>query len=228
MVKQSWTQQKTATLNALPSHNPPIEDLRLHGVNSSLLHSDKVDGAAKVVDSHSTYRLIGVPRHGDLGALRKTHNLGAERLEPGSHGLNFSDQGNGGHLSTSPPKSAFTWYEVFRGERRAPFHLPTKVSVTRGVHRVHHEAAVRHGGVLGGDGDASLLLQHVAVHHALPHQGRAAVSQQAIEQGGLPVVDVRCTGWKACCQPVHTKTMGLVTICGRGAAICDAGRPCHP
>ena len=65
--------------------------------------------------------------------------------------------------------------------------------MTRSVHRIHHEPLVWHGGVLGGNGDAPLLFQNVAVHHTLPHEGSAAVSQQAVKQGGLAVIDMCCT-----------------------------------
>ena len=67
-----------------------------------------------------------------------------------------------------------------------------------GVDYVDLDAPVLHGGVLGQDGDAAFLLQHVRVHGALcyllavPELERLA--QQGVHERRLAVVDVRDDG----------------------------------
>jgi hypothetical protein len=73
-------------------------------------------------------------------------------------------------------------------------HLAAEVGVARGVDDVDAVVAVVDRRVLGEDGDAALALLVVGVHDALG-VGAAAVEgagllQQAVDQGGLAMVDV--------------------------------------
>ena len=84
------------------------------------------------------------------------------------------------------------------------FDLAAEVGVARGVDDVdHRHAAVGvlpvHGGVLRQDGDALFLLQVTGVHQALDGVvtavgQRAGLPQHRVDQGRLPVVDVRHNG----------------------------------
>ena len=82
--------------------------------------------------------------------------------------------------------------------------LTAEVGVARGVDHVdHRHAAVGvltvHGGVLRQDGDALFLLQVAGVHQSLDGiitavgQG-AGLPQHRVDQGRLPVIDVRNNG----------------------------------
>ena len=75
-----------------------------------------------------------------------------------------------------------------------PLHLAAEVGVARGVHNVDLHAAVLHGGVLGGDGNAPLPLQVAGVHHPVGHRLVLPVDPGLLEhlvyQGGLAVVHV--------------------------------------
>ena len=67
--------------------------------------------------------------------------------------------------------------------------------MARGVDDVDAGAAILDGAILGEDGDAALALQVVRVHHALANafvcgEG-AGLLQQAVDQRGLAVVDMR-------------------------------------
>ena len=75
-----------------------------------------------------------------------------------------------------------------------PLHLAAEVGVARGVHDVDLHTAVLYGGVLGGDGDASLPLQVAGVHHPVSDRlvlpVDAGLLQHLVHQGGLAVVYV--------------------------------------
>ena len=70
--------------------------------------------------------------------------------------------------------------------------------MARGVDDVDLDSVVLHGRVLGQDGDASFLLQNVAVHGALgdllPVAELEGLLEKAVHEGGLAVVDVRDDG----------------------------------
>ena len=79
--------------------------------------------------------------------------------------------------------------------RQHALDLAAEVGMARGVDDVDAGAAVIDGAVLGEDGDAALALQVVRVHHALADalvSGEGAgLLEQAVDQRGLAVVDVR-------------------------------------
>src|SRR5690606_8315809 len=72
--------------------------------------------------------------------------------------------------------------------------LAAEVRVSGRVDDVDAVALPGDGGVLGQDRDATFLLLVVAVHHALGEHGafgeRARLLEQAVDEGGLAVVDV--------------------------------------
>ena len=76
--------------------------------------------------------------------------------------------------------------------------LAAEVGVAGRVDDVDARAAVLDGAVLRQDGDAALTLDVVRVHDALAHvlvRGEGAgLLQQAVDQGGLAVIDVRDDG----------------------------------
>src|SRR5690606_33853980 len=78
--------------------------------------------------------------------------------------------------------------------RQHALHLATEVGVAGSVDDVDAVAAPVDRGVLGQDGDAALLFLIVGVHYALGQHGafvqRPGVFQQAVDEGGLAVVDV--------------------------------------
>ena len=73
-------------------------------------------------------------------------------------------------------------------------HLAAEIGVARGVHDVDLHPVVLNGGVLGGDGDASLPLQVAGVHHPVSDRlvlpVDAGLLQHLVHQGGLAVVYV--------------------------------------
>ena len=74
------------------------------------------------------------------------------------------------------------------------FDLAAEIGVARGVDDVDAGVLPDHRGGLGQDGDAALALEIVGVHRALGHplilaEG-AGLLQQAVDQGGLAVVDM--------------------------------------
>ena len=83
-------------------------------------------------------------------------------------------------------------HAIHHGQRT--FHFPTEVRVARGVDDVDVGAFPAHGTVLGQDGDATLALDGVVVHHGVDDFfvfGKGArLTQQLIDHGGLAVVDV--------------------------------------
>ena len=73
-------------------------------------------------------------------------------------------------------------------------YLAAKVRVARRIEDVDVRAFPVHGAVLGQDGDATLALNGIVVHHGIDHffvigKG-AALAQQLIHHGGLAVVHV--------------------------------------
>ena len=72
--------------------------------------------------------------------------------------------------------------------------LAAEIGVAGGVDDVDVVALVLERGVLGADGDAFFALQVHGVHHALIRllvgAERARLTQQAIDEGGLAVIDV--------------------------------------
>jgi len=76
--------------------------------------------------------------------------------------------------------------------------LATEVGVAGRVHDVDLVAVPCHGGVLGQDGDASLALEGARVHHALGDflvlAEDAGLTQHAVDEGGLAMVDVSDDG----------------------------------
>ena len=78
--------------------------------------------------------------------------------------------------------------------RQHALDLAAEVGVARGVDDVDAVALPGDGGVLGQDRDATFLFLVVAVHHALGEHGafgeRARLLEQAVDEGGLAVVDV--------------------------------------
>ena len=76
--------------------------------------------------------------------------------------------------------------------------LAAEVGVAGGVDDVDLDAPVGDRGVLGEDGDAALALQVVRVHDQLADllvlAEHVGLLEQAIDQGGLAVVDVRDDG----------------------------------
>ena len=74
---------------------------------------------------------------------------------------------------------------------------PTEICMTRGVDCIQHMAAPLHGGVLRRNGDTTLLLENVAVHKAVCARLDTASPQQLVHEGGLAMVDVRCSAFEA-------------------------------
>src|SRR5207249_4300634 len=76
--------------------------------------------------------------------------------------------------------------------------LPAEVGVPGGIDDVDARAAILDGAVLGEDGNATLAFDVVGIHDALaePLVGGegARLFQQAVDQRGLAVVDVRDDG----------------------------------
>jgi hypothetical protein len=76
--------------------------------------------------------------------------------------------------------------------------LAAEVRVAWGVDYVDLDAPVLDGGVLGQDGDAAFLLEHVRVHGALcyllPVPELERLAQQGVHERRLAVVDVRDDG----------------------------------
>ena len=76
--------------------------------------------------------------------------------------------------------------------------LATEVGVARGIDDVDAGALPEDRRGLGQDGDAPFALQIVGIHRPLDHALVLAVGagllQQAVDQGGLAVVDVRDDG----------------------------------
>src|SRR2546429_8974383 len=79
-----------------------------------------------------------------------------------------------------------------------PLVFPAEVGVAGGIDDVDARAAILDGAVLGEDGDAALALDVVGIHDALAELlvgGKGArLLQQAVDQRGLAVVDVRDDG----------------------------------
>ncbi len=79
--------------------------------------------------------------------------------------------------------------------REHALDLPAEVRMARRVHDVDPDAAVFDGAVLGQDRDAALTLDVVGVHHALHDllvSGEGAgLSQEAVDERRLAMVDVR-------------------------------------
>ena len=75
------------------------------------------------------------------------------------------------------------------------FDLTAEVGVARRVDELDLYALELDGGALRLDGNAALALQVARVHHALGHllvfPERSRIGQKTVDQGGLPVVDVR-------------------------------------
>src|SRR6185436_7361958 len=73
--------------------------------------------------------------------------------------------------------------------------LAAEVGVARRIDDVDPRALPRHGGALGEDRDAALALEVVRVHRALGDDlagaERAGLLEQAVDERGLAVVDVR-------------------------------------
>ena len=78
--------------------------------------------------------------------------------------------------------------------RECPLHLTAEVGVARRVHDVDADVAPVDRRVLGEDGEAPLALDGVGVHHPLGHvlvrAEDAALPQERVDEGRLPVVDV--------------------------------------
>ena len=72
--------------------------------------------------------------------------------------------------------------------------LSAEIAVAGRVHDVDLEVVVKHGGVLGEDGDAALAFEivgvHDAVHQLLVGAKYAALAQHGVNQRGLSVIDV--------------------------------------
>src|SRR5690606_39348265 len=98
--------------------------------------------------------------------------------------------------------------------------LAAEVRVSGRVDDVDAVALPGDGGVLGQDRDATFLFLVVAVHHALGEHGalgeRAGLLEQAIDEGGLAVVDVGDDGDVAQAFDGHGE--------GRRSATCLQGR----
>ena len=77
-------------------------------------------------------------------------------------------------------------------------HLTAEIGVARSVHNIDLHIAVLDGGILGGDGDATLPLQIVGVHHAVHHglvlPVHAGLLEHLIHQSGLAMIDVGDNG----------------------------------
>jgi hypothetical protein len=75
-----------------------------------------------------------------------------------------------------------------------PLHLSAKVGVTRGIHDVDLGSLPTDSRVLGKNGDASLPLQRVRIHHALlyllvgPKGSR--LPEHLVHQGSLAMIDM--------------------------------------
>ncbi len=82
--------------------------------------------------------------------------------------------------------------------RQYPLDFAAEVGVAGRIDDVDARAAILDGAVLGEDGDAALALDVVGIHDALAHPfvGRKGprLVQQAVDQRGLAVVDVRDDG----------------------------------
>ena len=76
-----------------------------------------------------------------------------------------------------------------------PLDLAPEVGMARRVDDVDLHTAIHHRGVLRHDRDAPLTLERVRVHHPLGNllvlAKDAALTQHRVDQGRLPVVDVR-------------------------------------
>ena len=96
--------------------------------------------------------------------------------------------------------------------RQHALDLAAEVGVAGRVDDVDARAAVLDGAVLGEDGDAALTLDVVRVHDALAHllvRGEGAgLLQQAVDERGLAVVDVRDDGDVAD-RAVHGYRIGI-------------------
>jgi hypothetical protein len=77
-------------------------------------------------------------------------------------------------------------------------HLATEVGVARGVDDVDLRFLPPNGSVLREDGDTALTLERVRVHDALGDDlvglESSRLTQHLIDEGGLPMVDVRDDG----------------------------------
>ena len=82
-----------------------------------------------------------------------------------------------------------------------PFHFAAEIGMAGRIQNVELHAVVNDGGVFGKDGDASLSLQGVRIHHPLLHffvgPKNAALFQHGIDQCGLAVIDVGDDGYIA-------------------------------
>ena len=75
------------------------------------------------------------------------------------------------------------------------FHLAAEVGMAGGVHELQGDVPKAHRGGLGENGDASLALLVVGVHHAVGHDlafaVHAALPKQGVYEGGFAMVNVR-------------------------------------
>ena len=96
------------------------------------------------------------------------------------------------------------WQRSFRGihekhdavnHSQCPFHFAAEIGVARSIHDIDLDVVVVDGRVFRQDRDAALALQIQRIHHPLGDlfvgAENAALVQQAIDQGGLTVIDVR-------------------------------------
>ena len=116
-----------------------------------------------------------------------------DRREPGLEGLPQHEPG----LGERPLRGVDQEQDaVDQGQR--PLDLAPEVGVAGGVHDVDLRPAIGDRGVLGHDRDALLPLEVDRVHDPLGDRlvraEDAALPEHRVDQGGLPVVDVRDDG----------------------------------
>ena len=116
-----------------------------------------------------------------------------DRLEAGSEGFLGHEAGLGHGAVYRVYQQQ---YGIHHGHH--PLYFTAKVGVSGGVHDVDAVIVPLNSGVLGEDGDATLLLQIVGIHHPLDvasaiSQG-AGLLQQLVHQGGFAVVNVGDNG----------------------------------
>ena len=126
--------------------------------------------------------------------------VGAVELVEHDDGRQVAGQGLGQHVAGLGQRALGRvdqqQHAVDQGQR--PLDLTAEVGVARGVDQVDLDAPPHHRGGLGQDGDAPLPLLVVGVHHPIDHRlvggEDPGGAEQAVDQGGLAVVDVRDEG----------------------------------
>src|SRR5699024_2099144 len=98
----------------------------------------------------------------------------------------------------APPPTPFPYTTLFRSHGHYTFNFTTEVGVPRGNNDVDTVIIPFDSGVFHEDGNPTLFLQIVGVHHALLGFGtrveRTGLLEQLVYQGGFTMVYVRDDG----------------------------------